>query len=138
MINYNYSYALDINFSKKKFKFDIQYLISQYSNNIISTKNSFAKKIKYSSCNNLNINEYINSIPKKKILTNTNIYTLYVPINTSINSINFQNTINNIQNNIPNNIPNNTPTNTSNNTLNNIPNSTSNIIHNIFYIPIDI
>jgi hypothetical protein len=32
MINYNYSYALDINFSKKKFEFNIQDLIMKYSN----------------------------------------------------------------------------------------------------------
>lgn len=127
MINYNYSYALDINFSKSKFKFDIQDLISQYSNNIISTKNSFVKQGKYSSCNNLNINEYQNNIPKKKSLTNNNIYTLYVPINTSINS---QNILNNTPNDLPSNAHN-APNNTLNNTTNNTPNNTSaNILNN--------
>lgn len=41
MIGYDFPYSINLNFSNQKFKFDIKSMIDKYSNNIISTNNSF-------------------------------------------------------------------------------------------------
>jgi len=41
IINYNHSYSIDVNFSNKKFLYDISYLIDNNSNYILSSNNSF-------------------------------------------------------------------------------------------------
>jgi hypothetical protein len=41
MIGYDYSHSIKLNFSNKKFMFDIKKIIFEYSSNIISTENLF-------------------------------------------------------------------------------------------------
>jgi len=57
VINYNHSHSIDVNFSNKKFIYNIKPLILDYSQNIISSENSFIE--------NYNINPYLNKPPKK-------------------------------------------------------------------------
>jgi|UniRef100_A0A6C0ECT7 hypothetical protein len=89
IIGYNHSHSIDLNFSTKKFEFDIKNLISQYSDNIISTNNSFI--------NNYNIEPYLN-IQSNKIVSNKFYNSILNYINMQNNFINSNGEIINNQN----------------------------------------
>jgi hypothetical protein len=64
IVGYDHPNTISINFSTRKFKFDIKKIINEYSNCILSSKNNFI--------NYYDLGMYLNDIPKK-ILTQEDI-----------------------------------------------------------------
>lgn len=65
MVGYDFPYSIKLNFSNDKFMFDIKSMIHQYSNNVISTNNSFVT--------DQDISVYLNDEPYN--INTNNLYT---------------------------------------------------------------